>query len=195
MHDAISPNPWMMLPFGLLLGTIALAPLLCPKWWARHYPKVALALGGVTLAYYLFGLHANSRVLHVAHEYVSFIALIGALFVVSGGIHIAGSLKSTPAANTLLLGIGALLSNFIGTTGASMVLIRPLLVANSRRKHHAHITIFFIFLVINIGGSLTPLGDPPLFLGFLHGVPFFWTLIVNCVVADDLPSVTFTMKV
>ena len=173
MHDAISPNPWMMLPFGLLLVTIALAPLVAAKWWARHYPKVALALGSVTLAYYLFGLHAHTRVLHVAHEYVSFIALIGALYVVSGGIHITVKGEATPAMNVLFLLLGAIIANLLGTTGAAMLLIRPWIRMNKYRVTGHHI-VFFIFIVANVGGCLTPIGDPPLFLGYLKGIPFWW---------------------
>ena len=173
MHDVVSPNPWMILPFALLLGSIALAPLLAAKWWARHYPKVALALGGVTLAYYLFGLHANARVLHVAHEYVSFIALIGALYVVSGGIHITVKGEATPAANVLFLLVGAIIANVLGTTGAAMLLIRPWIRMNKYRVTGHHI-VFFIFIVANVGGCLTPIGDPPLFLGYLRGIPFWW---------------------
>lgn len=173
MHDVISPNPWMMLPFGLLLGTIALAPLVAANWWTRHYPKVALALGGVTLAYYLFGLHANPRVLHVAHEYVSFIALIGSLFVVSGGIHISVKGEATPQTNVLFLLLGAIIANVLGTTGAAMLLIRPWIRMNKYRVTGHHI-VFFIFIVANVGGCLTPIGDPPLFLGYLKGIPFWW---------------------
>ena len=173
MHDVVSPNPWMMLPFGLLLGAIALAPLVAAKWWARHYPKVALALGGVTLAYYLFSLHANTRVLHVAHEYVSFIALIGALFVVSGGIHITVKGEATPQTNVLFLLLGAIIANVLGTTGAAMLLIRPWIRMNKYRVTGHHI-VFFIFIVANVGGCLTPIGDPPLFLGYLKGIPFGW---------------------
>lgn len=172
-HDSIVPNPWMILPFAVLLGTIALAPLLAGKWWLKHYPKVALGLGAITLAYYLFGLHAGPRVLHVAHEYVSFIAVIGSLFVVSGGIHINVKGEATPAVNVIFLLVGALLANVLGTTGASMLLIRPWIRMNKYRITAHHI-VFFIFIVSNVGGCLTPIGDPPLFLGYLLGVPFWW---------------------
>ena len=124
-HETITPNPWMILPFAILLGTIALAPLLAGKWWLKHYAKVAIGLGAITLGYYLFGLHAGTRVLHVTHEYVSFIALIGSLFIVSGGIHIRVKGEATPMTNVIFLLIGALLANVLGTTGASMLLIRP----------------------------------------------------------------------
>lgn len=163
----------MILPFGLLLGAIALAPVRFPNWWARHYPKVAYSLGAITLLYYLFGLHACQRVLHVGHEYASFIALIGSLFVVSGGIHINVKGEATPRSNTIFLFIGALAANLLGTTGASMLLIRPWIRMNQRRITGYHI-VFFIFIVSNVGGCLTPVGDPPLFLGYLGGIPFWW---------------------
>ncbi len=169
----ITPNPWMMLPFGILLGMIALAPLWFADWWARHYPKVACALGAVTLGYYLFGLHAYTRVLAGAHEYLSFIALIGALFVVSGGIHISVKGEATPLVNVAFLLVGAVLANLLGTTGASMLLIRPWIRMNKYRVTAHHI-VFFIFIVSNVGGCLTPIGDPPLFLGYLKGIPFWW---------------------
>ena len=179
MSDAvIAPNPWMMLPFGILLGTIALAPLWFADWWAKHYPKVAFALGTVTLGYYLFGLHAYPRVLNGAHEYLSFIALIGALFVVSGGIHISVKGEATPLTNVMFLLIGAILANVLGTTGASMLLIRPWIRMNKYRITAHHI-VFFIFIISNVGGCLTPIGDPPLFLGFLKGIPFWW-VAENC---------------
>jgi len=172
-HEAVHPNPWMILPFGVLLATIALAPLIRPAWWLKHYPKVALALGAITLAYYVFGLQAWPRILAVGHEYVSFIALIGSLFIVSGGIHINIKGESTPALNTLFLLVGAIIANVLGTTGASMLLIRPWIRMNKSRISAFHI-VFFIFIVSNVGGCLTPIGDPPLFLGYLKGIPFWW---------------------
>jgi len=172
-HPFASPNPWMVLPFVVLLGTIALAPLLCPDWWSRHYPKVALSLGATTLAYYLFVLRAYERVLLGGGEYVSFIVLIGSLYVVSGGIHLHVRGEATPRANTLFLLLGALLANVFGTTGASMLLIRPWIRMNKYRITAHHI-VFFIFIVSNVGGCLTPIGDPPLFLGYLKGIPFWW---------------------
>jgi len=174
-HEVIVPNPWMILPFALLLGIIALAPLLFAGWWTRHYPKVALVLGSVRVAYYLLGLHAYDRSLETLAEYVKFIALIGSLFVVSGGIHIRVKGEAKPWINCLFLFIGAVLSNFIGTTGASMLLIRPWIRMNKYRITSFHI-VFFIFIVSNVGGCLTPIGDPPLFLGYLKGVPFWWML-------------------
>ena len=172
-HPAIEPNPWMILPFGLLLATIALGPVVMPKWWSRHYSKVAYALGAITLAYYLLGLQAWARVLDAGHEYVSFIALVGSLYIVSGGIHIGVSGEATPRVNTLFLLVGAILANFLGTTGASMLLIRPWIRINKYRITAHHI-VFFIFVVSNVGGCLTPVGDPPLFLGYLKGIPFWW---------------------
>ena len=177
-HASITPNPWMILPFALLLGAIALGPLLGAKWWQRHHPGVALGLGGITLAYYLFGLQAMPRVLTTAHEYLSFIALIGSLFVVSGGIHLGVKGQATPLGNVFFLLIGALLANVLGTTGAAMLLIRPWIRLNQSRITAHHI-VFFIFIVANVGGCLTPIGDPPLFLGYLQGVPFWWVL-KNC---------------
>ncbi|HEY1174075.1 MAG TPA: sodium:proton antiporter [Verrucomicrobiae bacterium] len=172
-HAVIQPNPLMMLPFAALLGTIALGPLFFANWWGKHYPKVAYALGAITLLYYFFGLHAGTRVLHVAQEYVSFIALIGSLYVVSGGIHISVKGEATPFANVVFLLVGAVIANLLGTTGASMLLIRPWIRMNKYRITAHHI-VFFIFIVSNVGGCLTPIGDPPLFLGYLKGVPFWW---------------------
>jgi Na+/H+ antiporter NhaD/arsenite permease-like protein len=177
-HEVIAPNPWMLLPFALLLGAIALGPLLAAKWWLRHYAKVALGLGAITLGYYLFGLHATERTLDTAHEYISFIALVGSLFVVSGGIHIGVKGEATPLANVLFLFFGAVIANLLGTTGAAMLLIRPWIRMNKYRVTAHHI-VFFIFIVANVGGCLTPIGDPPLFLGYLQGVPFWW-VAKNC---------------
>src|SRR6266496_3985958 len=173
MEPYVHPNPWMILPFGILLATIALAPLFFAHWWHQHYPKVAYALGGVTLMYYLVGLNAYDRVGDVALEYVSFIVLIGSLFVVSGGIHINVKGEATPLANVVFLLVGAVTANLFGTTGASMLLIRPWLRMNKYRIT-AHHVVFFIFIVSNVGGCLTPIGDPPLFLGYLQGIPFWW---------------------
>ena len=170
---ASQPNPWMMAPFVALLGAIALAPLFFAKWWGRHFMKVTFGLAAVTLVYYLAGLHAQERVLHTGMEYVSFICLVGSLFVVSGGIHINVKGEATPMVNVIFLLIGALAANVLGTTGASMLLIRPWLRMNKYRLT-AHHVVFFIFIVSNVGGSLTPVADPPLFLGYLKGVPFWW---------------------
>jgi Na+/H+ antiporter NhaD/arsenite permease-like protein len=166
-------NPWMMLPFGALLAAIALAPLFFANWWGKHYAKVAFGLAIVVLAYYFFGIHAPGRAWKVGHEYLSFIALIGSLFVVSGGIHINVKGEASPVVNVVFLLIGALTANLLGTTGASMLLIRPWIRMNKYRITAHHI-VFFIFIVSNVGGCLTPIGDPPLFLGYLYGIPFWW---------------------
>lgn len=169
---------WLVIPFGLLLASIALMPFVSLHFWHRHYPDFAFVLGGIVAGYYLVayrGLHGPHHLLHALIEYYSFIALVGGLFVVSGGILIDVRGRGTPVANTVLLGIGAVLANIVGTTGASMLLIRPFMRINRGRLYPAHV-VFFIFIVSNCGGSLTPIGDPPLYLGFLKGVPFTWTL-------------------
>jgi Na+/H+ antiporter NhaD/arsenite permease-like protein len=161
-------------PFVALLAAIALAPLYFSNWWSKHFGKVTIALAAIPLIYYLAGLHLYEHVFHTATEYISFICLIGSLFVISGGIHINVKGEATPGANVLFLIIGAVVSNVLGTTGASMLLIRPWLRMNKYRLTAHHI-VFFIFVVSNVGGALTPVGDPPLFLGYLQGVPFWWT--------------------
>ncbi len=165
----------MILPFGALLLLIATGPVLLGDWWHHHYPKVSVALGVVTVGYYFVILHQPGRFGTVVHEYLSFIALIGSLFVVAGGIHINVKGESRPLTNVLFLAIGAIIANIIGTTGASMLLIRPWIRMNKYRITGFHVVIF-IFIVSNVAGSLTPIGDPPLFLGYLKGVPFWWTL-------------------
>ena len=176
LEYAIVPvHPAMIAPFALLLLAIALMPFISAGWWEKRYPYVCLILSSVPLIYYFIILGNSARMINTAFEYVSFIALIGSLFIVSGGIHIRIRGRSTPHANVLLLAIGAVISNFLGTTGASMVLIRPYIRANRYRISGYHI-VFFIFIVSNIGGLLTPIGDPPLFLGYLKGVPFFWVI-------------------
>ena len=172
----IEPSPWMMIPFGAMLLSIALMPFINLHWWEKNYPKVALVLGLFTAGYYFFVLGERHRLFDVAHEYVSFIALIGSLFIVAGGVHIRVRGEATPLRNTVFLGIGAVISNFIGTTGASMLMIRPWIRMNKYRVTAFHV-VFFIFVVSNAGGALTPIGDPPLFLGYLKGVPFFWTTV------------------
>src|ERR1043166_4959865 len=169
----LEPHPLMILPFGAMLLSICLMPFINGAWWHHHYPKVAVALGTITAVYYFFILRNPERMLHVLHEYVSFIALIGSLFVVSGGIHIRVKGEATPLINCLFLFLGAVLANVIGTTGASMLLIRPWIRMNKYRMTAFHV-VFFIFIVSNVGGCLTPIGDPPLFLGYLKGVPFWW---------------------
>ncbi len=171
--EFIHPHAGMIAPFVLLLLSIALGPLIARHWWEKHYPKVAFGLALVALLYYVLGLRAHARVLHTAHEYVSFIVLIGSLFVVSGGIHISVKGEATPLANTVFLFVGALIANVFGTTGASMLLIRPWIRMNKYRVTAHHI-VFFMFIVSNVGGCLTPVGDPPLFLGYLKGIPFWW---------------------
>lgn len=164
-------------PFAALLGCIALMPFVAPHWWEHHYAKVAIALGAIVAAYYLIALDgAGARAIAgSAAEYVSFILLLGSLYLVSGGILIRVRGRGSPVANVAMLAIGAILANVLGTTGASMVLIRPFLRLNDGHVRPYHV-VFFIFVVSNCGGSLTPIGDPPLFLGFLQGVPFWWVL-------------------
>lgn len=169
---------FLLLPFVLLLGSMAVAPAVAPRWWARHYAKIALGLGALTLGCYGLGLQATAQVWHTAHEYVSFIILVGSLFVVSGGIHLQVRDRATPFTNVLFLLTGAVAANVFGTTGAAMLLIRPWIRMNQPRVA-AHHVAFFIFIVANIGGCLTPIGDPPLFLGYLQGVPFWW-VAQNC---------------
>ena len=168
------------IPFAGILLCIALMPLLTPHFWHHHYGKVVAAW---SLAFFIpfavmFGANlAGENLVHALFaEYIPFIVLLTALYTVSGGIFIRGNLHGSPGLNTAILAIGAFLASFMGTTGASMLMIRPLIRANDNRKHVAHVVVFFIFIVSNAGGSLTPLGDPPLFLGFLKGVDFFWTL-------------------
>ncbi len=168
-------EPWVVTPFVLLLGAIAVGPFINRHWWEHNYPVVAYTLGALTVLYYVIVLDNVPRLLLTFYEYVSFITLIGSLFVVAGGIHLKIRGKSAPWENVTLLGVGAVISNFLGTTGASMLLIRPYLRINKFRIKPYHV-IFFIFIVSNIGGALTPIGDPPLFLGYLKGVPFFWVV-------------------
>jgi len=170
-HD---PAPWSVIPFVLLLLMIATGPLFYPHFWHKRYPLVAILLGISVVVYYLFFLKNFHAPVHSLAEYVSFIALVGSLFVASGGILIKVDKEGTPMVNVLMLLFGAVIANVIGTTGASMLLIRPFIRLNKHRIKPYHV-VFFIFIVSNVGGSLTPIGDPPLFLGFLKGIPFFWT--------------------
>jgi Na+/H+ antiporter NhaD/arsenite permease-like protein len=172
--------PWpFALPFGGMLLSIALGPIVVKEWWHIHYEKAAAFWAGLTL----IGLSvsagpyaaAKDFVHCMALEYLPFILMLFAFYTAAGGISVEGKLKGTPLANTGVLAVGTLVAGIIGTTAASMILIRPLLRANVARARNAHVVVFFIFLVSNIGGVLTPLGDPPLFLGYLHGVDFFWT--------------------
>ncbi|MFA5182911.1 MAG: sodium:proton antiporter [Syntrophales bacterium] len=176
-HIGRSLPVWTVIPFGGILLSIALCPLLTPQFWHHHFGKVAAfwALAFAVPFLISFGDTAVYEILHILLiDYIPFIILLWGLFTIAGGITVSGSLKGTPVMNTILLLIGTILASLVGTTGASMVMIRPVLRANKERVKKAHIICFFIFLVANIGGSLTPLGDPPLFLGFLHNVPFFW---------------------
>ena len=168
---------WSAIPFAGILLSIALFPLLAPHFWHHHFPKVSAFWAVAFAVPFLFAFHGEAveAILHIyVIDYIPFIILLWALFTVAGGIYVGGTLRGSPLVNTVLLAVGTFLASWIGTTGAAMVMIRPLLRANEHRRSKVHIIIFFIFLVANVGGSLTPLGDPPLFLGFLHGVPFFW---------------------
>ncbi len=207
-HDAdVAPSIWMVLPFAFLLVAIAVLPLLpaTEHWWESNLHRflVAAALAAVTLAYYAF-LHRTPVEGHwpahhlveptqglvqvvvvvgvlenaILHEFIPFIVLLFSLFTISGGIRITGDLQAHPLTNASFLGVGGLLASLIGTTGAAMLLIRVVLETNQERKHVVHTVVFFIFIVCNCGGCLLPIGDPPLFLGYLQGVPFFWTLVL-----------------
>lgn len=205
-HAAIAPPPlWTVIPFVLLLGAIAVFPLMhaTEHWWEKNLNRfiIAVGLGAVALAYYAF-LHSAPVEAHwpghrvveahdgvfqthfiqavlgnaLLQEYVPFIVLLFSLYTIAGGIRITGDLEATPAINAIFMLIGGVLASLIGTTGAAMLLVRPLLETNRERKHVAHTVVFFIFIVCNCGGCLLPIGDPPLFLGYLQGVDFFWTL-------------------
>ena len=167
------PNALMVLPFVILLIMIATGPIFYHHFWEHHYPKISVVLGSITAIYYWLILHDTLSLLHTAAEYFSFIALLASLFFASGGIMIKVDKKATPLLNVGILLFGAVIANLIGTTGASMLLIRPLIKINQNRMK-PYMVVFFIFIVSNIGGALTPIGDPPLFLGFLRGVEFFW---------------------
>ena len=168
------------IPFACMLLSIALGPMIVPHFWDHHFGKVSVFWGLAFLVPCAIVYGVNTAVFEGLHsillDYIPFIVLLFALFTVAGGVRLKGTLVGTPAVNTAMLGIGTVLASWMGTTGAAMLLIRPLLRANAHRKYRAHQVVFFIFMVANIGGSLTPLGDPPLFLGYLKGVSFFWTL-------------------
>ncbi len=170
--------PWA-LPFAGILLSIATGPLLIPKFWHAHYGKIAALWALIALAAIAFRFGASAALAAFVHavlaEYMSFIVLLFALYVVAGGILITGTLRGTPWVNASILLLGTAMASVVGTTGAAMILVRPLIRANAARTHNAHVVVFFIFLVANIGGALSPLGDPPLFVGFLRGVDFFWT--------------------
>ncbi|WP_419241419.1 sodium:proton antiporter [Cardinium endosymbiont of Nabis limbatus] len=176
--SSIAPPFWLAMPFVALLLMIATGPLFFADFWHKHYPKIAILLATSVMAYYCIVLGNKIKPVEAAAEYIQFMALITALYIATGGIAIKVDAHATPLANMILLFVGALLANLIGTTGASMLFIRPYLGLNKERIKVYHI-VFFIFIVSNIGGALTPIGDPPLFLGFLKGVPFEWTLIHN----------------
>jgi Na+/H+ antiporter NhaD/arsenite permease-like protein len=166
---------WTVAPFVLLLLSIATVPLITPAWWEKNTNKLLLSIGvSLPVLPVLLPNHTD-LVIHYLSEYFSFIVLLASLFVISGGIYVKGEFAGTPLVNTGFLAIGAILANVVGTTGASMLLIRPYLRANHAREHRAHLVVFFIFLVCNVGGLLTPIG-PPLFMGYLQGLPFWWTL-------------------
>lgn len=175
-----APPGWTVIPFVLLLGMIATGPLFYEHFWHKNYPIIAVGLACIVVLYYLFVLHDTHGPVHALAEYLQFIALLSSLYIASGGIMINVDKRATPMANVILLLVGAVIANLIGTTGASMLLIRPFIRLNKGRIQPYHI-IFFIFMVSNIGGALTPIGDPPLFLGFLKGVPFMWTVTHNFV--------------
>jgi len=172
------PPFWLAIPFATLLLMIAVAPLLFGHFWHKHYPKIAILLSAFVVFYYSFVMHNTTKPVEALAEYIQFIALITALYMATGGILVEIHAKATPLFNTILLAIGAVTANLIGTTGASLLFIRPYLRLNKQRIQAYHIA-FFIFMVSNVGGALTPIGDPPLFLGFLKGIPFTWTLIHN----------------
>src|SRR5712691_7098161 len=173
----VEPSRLSILPFGLLLLCIAFLPVVLQRHWERYYHLIALFLAAVTTAYYFFGLQQPQRILHEAGDYIRFMALVGTLFVVAGGIHVQIRGAATPLFNCVFLFLGTITGNLLGTTGASMLFIRPWLRVNKYRYTGIH-TAFFIFLVSNLGGGLTPMG-PPLFLGYLKGVPFSW-MLRNC---------------
>ena len=168
-----------VIPFAGILLSIAIFPLVAPEYWHHNFGKVSAFWATLLILPFLFSQGWQITLYEVLHvgllEYIPFIILLLALFTISGGVQLTGSLVGTPIVNSAIILVGTLLASWMGTTGAAMLLIRPLLRANKDRKHKVHIVVFFIFLVANIGGSLTPLGDPPLFLGFLKGVDFFWT--------------------
>lgn len=180
-HDLGNVLPiWSCIPFAGMLLSIAIFPLVKPEWWEHNMLRVAVIWALIILVPFGLVYGGNNLVYNVYEmvllDYLPFIVLLFGLFVVAGGISLRGTLMGTTRNNVILLLIGALLASWVGTTGAAMLMIRPVIKANKWREKKAHIIIFFIFMVANIGGCLTPVGDPPLFLGFLRGVPFFWTM-------------------
>ncbi len=178
--DGSKLSLFWVLPFGGILASLALFPMFSPHFWHRNYGLVALFWGLAFLIPFAASFGAGSALHELVHvlilEYIPFIALVGSLYTIAGGIYVGGDLRASPKLNLSILVTGMVLASFVGTTGAAMILIRPLIRANIGRAHQIHVVVFFIFLVCNIGGALTPLGDPPLFLGYLQGVDFFWPL-------------------
>ncbi len=168
------PPVWLVLPFVILLVMIATGPLFYARHWHHHYPKYAIGLGTFVALYYIFALGSHLPVLHAVQEYLAFIALVASLFIAASGIYVKVNAKGVPFTNAVLLFVASVIANIIATTGSAMLFIRCYMRLNLGRLKAYHI-VFFIFLVANVGGALTPIGDPPLFLGFLRGVPFFWT--------------------
>lgn len=183
---------WSVIPFIGILLSIAIFPLVAPHWWHHHFPKVSAAWALIFAVPFLLVYKdvAFHEIVHIyLTDYFPFIILLWGLFTAASGIFVQGTMRGSPVVNTILILIGTFFASWIGTTGAAMVMIRPLLRSNSERKYKVHTVVFFIFLVANIGGSLTPLGDPPLFLGFLHHVPFFWTTL------NLLPHMLFVVAI
>lgn len=177
MHETTVQIPLIAsLPFVLMLLTIAVAPLAVPHWWEKNRNKLIVSIVlSIPIIIYLLSIGMAERIAHqILFDYIPFIILLGSLFTITGGIYLEGDIAARPAINTLFMGIGAILASFMGTTGAAMLLIRPLIKTNSQRKYVTHTVLFFIAIVANCGGVLTPLGDPPLFLLYLRGVPFEW---------------------
>ncbi|MFZ6747847.1 sodium:proton antiporter [Undibacterium sp. Ren11W] len=178
--DGARLSVWFASPFVGLLLSIALLPLLLPKLWHQHFGKIAAGWGLMFILPCALQFGSEAVLLLISHtlfaEYFPFIILLSTLFVVAGGICVHGNLHGTPELNVFLLALGTALASIMGTTGAAMLMVRPLIRANDNRQHVQHVIVFFIFLVANAGGALTPLGDPPLFLGYLQGVDFLWTL-------------------
>jgi len=172
----VAPSLYAVLPFVVMLVAIAAGPLWVPHWWESNRNKllVATVLGAPVVTMYL--VREPAAVLGMVEDYISFIVVLSGLYAIAGGIRLTGDLEATPLTNATFLGVGSVLASLIGTTGASMVLIRPVLQTNRERRRVRHTVVFFIFVVSNVGGILTPLGDPPLFLGYLQGMPFTWTL-------------------
>lgn len=189
-HHAAIPAFWSVIPFVVILLCVALMPVFLERWWHNNYNKLLVSLIlGLPVATYLIAIGRFHDLEHqLVLDYIPFIMLLGALFYISGGIVLRGDIQGVPLINTMFLAVGSVLASFIGTTGASMVLIRPLMRSNAKRKFVVHTVVFFIFVVSNIGGLLTPLGDPPLFLGYLKGVPFVWTFRL-------LPQWAFTLSI